>query len=453
MKFSDYAEFERFLEARQLEGYRMCQPRGTKYVQKGTVAVRHYSCVAEGESRSNSQTKRYISKLGTGSCNASFVARYSVDENKKAHGNVVLSRVQLNHSHGPIFKAQDVPSSVRKHIVEELQRGVTPEKVASGLQQESLKAESRAAAVVNRMTFLRKSYFKAQQRLLIAREIELDKNEHLSVSRSVVERWQDATLHHHPLGADADGISADIFCLILASSFQRNLLGKYGGEFSMVFFDATHDTSRYREFYLFTLVVADHSGHGYPAAWMITNRKNAAIQAHFLKVVREAVPLFDPAAFMVDEDPAARSAVRTVFNNARIYFCDFHLWRLWKAKLSSLKIPLTPELEGHLRVLRRSAHKEDFDASLEFLKEHCAQSNNGGKFWEYLVHNYMHDKAKYWVGYMRFFPYATNNHAESWHNQLKTNHLKRKSKMRLDQYTYLWSASHTDRHLVLPIIW
>ena len=53
----------------------------------------------------------------------------------------------------------------------------------------------------------------------------------------------------------------------------------------------------------------------------------------------------------------------------------------------------------------------------------------------------MHDKAKYWVGYMRFFPYATNNHAESWHNQLKTNHLKRKSKMRLDQY------------LVLPTIW
>ena len=119
---------------------------------------------------------------------------------------------------------------------------------------------------------------------------------------------------------------------------------------------------------------------------------------------------------MVDEDHAARNAVRSVFNDARIYFCDFHLWRAWTNKLSHLKIPLTPEVEKHLRVLRRSAHKEDFDASLDFLKQHFAQSNEGGKFWDYLLHNYMHDKLHYWAGYLRFFPQKTNNHAESWHN-------------------------------------
>ena len=452
MKFCDYAEFESFLEARQLEGYRMCQSRAVKYVQKGMVAVRRYKCVAEGESRARPQTKRYISKLGTGSCNASFMVRYSVDANKKPSGNVVLLNVQMKHSHGPIFKAQDVPPSIRKHISEELQRGVVPEKVASDLQQESLSVRGRAGATANRMTFLSKSYFKARQRLLIAQEIELDKNEHRSVSLSVEERWQDSALYHHPLGSNIDDIPAETFCLILASGFQRHLLEKHGGPLSMVFFDGTHDTSRYSEFYLFTLVVTDHSGHGYPAAWMITNRKNAAIQGHFLKVLRKAVPLFDPAAFMVDEDPAARSAVRNVFNDARIYFCDFHLWRLWKQRLAALKILLTPELEGHLRVLRRSAHKEDFDVSLEFLRKHFAQSTNGGKFWDYLSHNYLHDKAHYWVGYMRFFPHATNNHAESWHNQLKTNHLKRKSKMRLDQYrSHRWPIPHTNHSLVLLI--
>ena len=163
MNFSDYTEFESFLEARQLEGYRMCQPRGTKYIQNGTVAVRHYVCVAEGESRSNPRTKRHISKLGPGSCSASFMARYAIDEQRKPRGQVALVKLQMEHSHGPIFKAQDVPPSVRKHIVEELQRGVTPEMVASNLQQESLRVENRATAVLNRMTFLKRSYFKASQ--------------------------------------------------------------------------------------------------------------------------------------------------------------------------------------------------------------------------------------------------------------------------------------------------
>ena len=158
----------------------------------------------------------------------------------------------------------------------------------------------------------------------------------------------------------------------------------------MVFFDATHDTSRYRNFHLFSLVVTDHQSHGYPAAWMITNRKNAAIQGHFLKVLHDAVPLFDPGAFMLDEDPVARNAVRTVFNGARVYFCDFHLWRAWKNKLSDLKIDVTPEVEKHLCTLRRSAHKEDFDSSLGFLEQYFASSSGGEKFWDYLLHNYMH---------------------------------------------------------------
>lgn len=434
IKFSDFGEFERFLEAQQLAGYRMCRSRGTKYIQKGTVAVQHYVCVVEGESRACSQKKRHISKLGTGSCDASFVARYSADANKNPCGHVALINVQLKHDHDPVFKAQDVPSSIRDRIQEELQRGVVPEKVALGLQGEALKVENRAAGMVNRITFLRKSYFKEYQRRLFAKEIELDKNDHRSVSLNVKERWQNWTLYHHPLGADAGTISAEVFCLILASSFQRYLLEKYGGPLNMVFFDATHDTSRYRNFYLFSLVVTDHQSHGYPAAWMITNRKNAAIQGHFLKVLHDAVPLFDPGAFMLDEDPAARNAVRTVFNGARVYFCDFHLWRAWKNKLSDLKIHVTPEVEKHLCTLRRSAHKEDFDSSLGFLKQYFASSSGGEKFWDYLLHNYMHEKAQYWVGYLRFFPHTTNNHAESWHNQLKTNYLRRKSKMRLDQY-------------------
>lgn len=439
MNFGTYGDFKAFLEAQQHQGYRMCQPRGTRYAQDGTVAIQDYVCVVEGSSRARSTKKRSISKLGVGSCNASFMARYSVDAEKKPCGSVALIKVNLEHHHEPVFKAQAVPRETRRHIDEQLSRGVAPERVASDLQAEALKPENRETLRPNRVLYLEKSYFKARHRLLNAQKIERDKDEHRSVSLGVAECWSDSTLSHHPLGAEGE-LAAGTFCLILSSALQRHLLARYGGPSSIVFFDGTHDTVRYRDFYLFTLLVVDEDGRGYPAAWMIANSKTAAIQTHFLKVVRAAVPQFTPGAFMVDEDAAARSAVRSVFEHSRLYYCDFHLSRSWKRKLSRLGVTLTPEMDRHLAILRRCPHEEEFDASYAHLERFLKQTSNGTRFWEYLLHNYMYSKKLLWAGCHRLFPHATNNHVESWHNQLKSNYLRRKSKVRLDQYASTHSS-------------
>ena len=433
IKFESYGDFEAFLETQQHQGFRMCQPRGTRYVKNATIAVRDYICVVEGNSRACSAKKRSISKLGSGSCGASFVARYPVDAEKKPHGPVSLTKVNLEHGHDPVFRAQAVPRGTRKLIDEKLSRGVGPERVASDLQADALKPENRETLRPNRVIFLKKAYFRARHRLLNAREIEMDKDEHRSVSLSVAERWADSTLCHHPLGTEGE-LAADIFCLIMSSPFQRHLLERYGGPSSIVFFDATHDTVKYRNFYMYTLLVVDEGGRGYPAAWMIANSKTAAIQAHFLKKLHAVVPQFVPGAIMVDEDAAARSAVCGVFPKSRLYLCDFHLSRSWKRKLSGLKIILAPEMTRHLAILRRSSCEGEFEASYLKLKEHLTQTPRGSRFWEYLLHNYMFNKKLFWAGCYRLFPYATNNHVESWHNQLKGTYLKRKSKVRLDQY-------------------
>ena len=104
MNFADHSEFERFLKARQLEGYQMCQPPGTKYVQNGTVAVRHYVCVTEGESRSNLPAKRPVCKLGNGACKASFVVRYSVDEGKKPVETLSLLKLKWSTAMAPFSR-------------------------------------------------------------------------------------------------------------------------------------------------------------------------------------------------------------------------------------------------------------------------------------------------------------------------------------------------------------
>ena len=433
MNFNAYSDFETFLEAQQHKGYRMCQTRGTYYVHGGTVAVRNYVCVVEGKTRARSSKKCHISKLGTGSCNASFQARYSVDAEKKPRGSVALDKVNLIHEHEPVLRGQAVPRGTRRYIEEQLARGVGPERVASDLQAEALKPENRETLRPNRVLYLKKSYFRAKHRLLNAKEIELDKDEHRSVVLGVAERWSNCTLYHHPLGTEGE-LAATTFCLILSSGFQRHLLSRYGGPSRIVFFDAPHDTVKYRDFCLFTLLVIDEAGRGYPAAWMISNAKTAAIQTHFLRVAHNAVPEFGPGAVMIDEAPAARSAVRCVFPNSRLYYWDFYLWRSWQRKLASCKIPLTPKVARHLAILRRSPHEGEFDTSCAQLVRHFKQTSSGTRFWEYLLHNYLYSKRLLWAGCYRRSSHATNNHIESWHNRLKSHYLKRKSKVRLDQY-------------------
>lgn len=432
---SDFSDLQAFLESQLSSGYAFCQSRGVKYFHKGTVAFRTYRCVTEGESRASLIKKRQICKLGPNACDAGFTARYHVDSQKQPYGSVALLRVKLEHRHAPTFLGQPVPQSVKVHIESQLQLGVDPVHLASKLQQKALDRRNREAPLIDRVSFLPKSYFKARNRILNSKAIEMDKNDYKSVALSIKERWQDSVLFYHPLGCDGDGLSPKVFCLVIASCFQQSLLERYGTSVHMAFFDGTHGVVKYRNFSLFTMLVINDEGHGYPAGWMLANSKDMTVQSRFLRVLQSIVPKFEPGAFMVDEDPAARGALEKIFPHARVYFCDFHLWRAWGKRLGRLNLAITPEMEDHLVKLRRSAHEEEFEHSLEALRKNFSETVNGQKFWEYLLSNYLY-KRKYWAGYLRYFQQPTNNHLESWHNNLKTNHLKRKSKMRIDHFVH-----------------
>lgn len=271
MILASFRDLEAFLESQLNSGYALCQPRGVRYIQGQTIAIRHYQCVTNGDSRATTSKKRSICKLGPNACDAGLIARYSVDGNKQPCGSVALLEVKLEHRHRPTFLGQPVPQTVREHIESQLQLGVDPVQVASKLQEGALKRSNRESPRIDRVSLLPKCYFKAFNHLLIAKEIELDKNDHKSVALSVSERWRDSVLAYHPLGSDGDGLSAETFCLIISSGFQRGYLKRYGTPLDMVFFDGTHGVVRYDNFSLFTVLVADQKNQGFPVGWMLAN--------------------------------------------------------------------------------------------------------------------------------------------------------------------------------------
>ena len=430
---SSFEELQSLLDAQLDIGYALCQPGGVRYSRDRTIATRYYRCVTNGETKAASNKKRSICKLGAGTCDAGFIAKYSVDTDRRPYGAVVLSAMKLDHPHPPTFIGQRVPQKTKQEISLQLQQGMDPMRIASDFRAD-LCHKNRAQLTLTRVHYLKNSYFKAQHRLLLAKEIELDKNDFKSVALSVPERWKDWVIRYHPLGHEGDGLKPETFCLIIASTFQREMLRECGTSMDIVFFDGTHNVVRYKNYYLFTLMVLDGSAQGCPAAWMLTNSKDATVQAFFLQALKDAVPEFHPGAFMVDEDPAARAAIERIFPESRVHFCDFHLWRAWKSRLAALRLDLTPNLKDLLSGMRLGVHEEAFNANLAALRQHFANSVNGQKFLDYLSHNYLFRK-KYWAGYLRFFPQPTNN-------RLKTNHLRRRSRSRIDQYPTLSDWNH-----------
>ena len=158
------------------------------------------------------------------------------------------------------------------------------------------------------------------------------------------------------------------FILAFMRKFGVDMAVKYGHG-GVLQLDATFATNRL-EFPLFTIMVVDMHGNGIPVAWMLSSRSNTQCVAKFLQAFRarvrawpklcgasawcvdwalgfeaihavaqvlKAKPDWEPRCFLVDADAAQLAAIRATFGiNTKIYFCHYHMWKAWQAKINTL---------------------------------------------------------------------------------------------------------------------
>jgi len=101
----------------------------------------------------------------------------------------------------------------------------------------------------------------------------------------------------------------DDFCLIIMAKFQSELFLKFGND--KICIDGTHSLNGYN-FQLYSLVVVDEYGNGYPVAFCFSNKSDTALFKHYFQGIKNAIGNITAAVFMSDDELAFYNAWCTV---------------------------------------------------------------------------------------------------------------------------------------------
>jgi MULE transposase domain len=141
-----------------------------------------------------------------------------------------------------------------------------------------------------------------------------------------------------PLGSDLDKTS---FVLCIQTPFQLDAFRHLGNGFIRI--DATHNTTQYPDFLLFTIIARDRWGHGMsscildfgsvhsypkigiPVAWMLSSNGTTETISYFLNWVKEASPAVRPAVIMTDRDQAQINTIMRVYPDSQTLLCLWHV--------------------------------------------------------------------------------------------------------------------------------
>lgn len=222
----------------------------------------------------------------------------------------------------------------------------------------------------------------------------------------------------------------DIFCLGLQTKEQAFVMCKFGGK--ILCGDATHNMTKY-DFQLFTLMVKDHRGKGYPVSHLITRNLDSKILAAYLKELQRRNPTLKIQFAMSDDDKATRKAFKAAFgDDVHVLLCYWHLRRAWRSNLFHITDP--DVRENVIQLLEETLITRKVDEFNQLMEQLMQILIKFPKFISYLHTTYL-QRIEDWARCHRNFFHDgvdTNMLLESFHNQMKTVYLKRKVNRRVD---------------------
>jgi hypothetical protein len=196
--------------------------------------------------------------------------------------------------------------------------------------------------------------------------------------------------------------------------------------------DATHGLTAYG-FQLFTLMVKDDTGKGYPVAYLITSNVTKRILASFFLAIRKRSPGLKITITMSDDDEATKGAYREAFGPDIItLLCQWHVPLAWKRNVHRIKLKeKREELLYLLNRVMRTKKREEFNQIAHVI---LSDYEDCKPFVEYLKLNYF-NRPEEWASCFRNMFHDdvdTNMLLESLHNLLKTVELMRIPNRRVD---------------------
>ncbi|XP_025194303.1 uncharacterized protein LOC112593925 isoform X2 [Melanaphis sacchari] len=209
------------------------------------------------------------------------------------------------------------------------------------------------------------------------------------------------------------------FCLVIMTQFQSELLLKFGKD--KVCLDGTHGLNGYN-FQLYTVVVVDEYGNGYPVAFCFSNRSDTTVYRHFFQCIKKITGNINANIFMFDDEPAGKQLL-----------CTWHVLRNWAKNLRKIHSNEKQNIVFKtLKALLYETDENNFLIELQHVLDDLLNDEDTRDFGNYFKTTYSY-RAEKWAYFNRkYVGINTNMYLEALHKSIKYCYLEGKSCKRLD---------------------
>lgn len=221
------------------------------------------------------------------------------------------------------------------------------------------------------------------------------------------------------------------FCLVIMTQFQSELLLKFGKD--KVCLDGMHGLNGYN-FRLYTVVVVDEYGNGYPVSFCFSNRSDTTIYSHFFRCIKNITGNINANIFMSDDEPAFYNAWNCVMGPAsKQLLCTWHVLRNWAKNVRKIHSNEKQNIVFKtLKALLYETDENNFVIELQKVLDDLLNDEDTADFGKYFKTTYSQRVEKWAYLNRKHVCINTNMYLEALHKSIKYCYLEGENCKRLD---------------------
>lgn len=336
LEFTTFENFEKWKNLFEKTTKASFVKNSSMKVLKSGLKICKYVCHRDGYFKSRSKGIRRQKNLGSNKINSCCPAEI----------NVVVSDKRVNIKYVDTHLGHE--NDLARLLISDAEKKKIAQKLALKIPFNEILGEIRESATneseLDRVHLLtRKDLWNIVNSFHLNHESVLDKNgcsnldawvKQMQVSSNLIRCYK------------REGITSEIypelrsedFFLVLMNDAQLEVLKQFGGD--CICIDGTHAFEHVSsDFQLFSLMVLDNVGQGFPCSFLFCNRADTIVLTLFFKVIKKCLSdgLISPKTFMSDLDETFYGAWSEVFGPvSRQLYGSWHLERAWRNNLNRI---------------------------------------------------------------------------------------------------------------------
>ncbi|CAL4128886.1 unnamed protein product, partial [Meganyctiphanes norvegica] len=456
----------------------------TKYVKicgkakgKSNKSYINYVCIHSGEKSSKYQPRitSRVHRKGTIRTGLFCPARMTVKLLSDGKVNLHYISTHTHEINLQLTQHHRLAKSTVRYIKEQLSSGIPEKTIQEQLRTGFLDSETKDE---NGETILRRHIISTWQIAEIGRKMNMQPlnalihHEDASAVELLVKRLENEGFNpiitYKPQGQpvvvgaiELDDLpyAPNLFAVGVQTQQQMEIMK--GGDTRVLCVDTTY-CKKNCDIYIFTFVLPDGYGKGYPVAHFLTNHQDETLLHYLFSSLKERCPRLKVDCVMTDGSKSGiivHKGLSSVFGETRHLLCHGYLIRLWKWRLKmSVKGDRTLQIEiiSYLTAILREQNVEFFQelchSFIEKYKVLCPQ------FVENFAKTYLNKTEQWAKCYRSTLNGCTDSvpYCKDFQERLKNDFKNRKSNRRIHDLIILllsfWNDTHVESIMEYPTV-